>query len=64
MKGCPCGKMCEADEAYPVYRCEKIVPKTTLHRYEEALKMISKNSCCGSCQEAKLVAKQALEGEK
>lgn len=35
------------------------------NHYREALISISKNSCCDKCQEAKLVARQALaDGEK
>jgi len=34
-----------------------------IKRLREALESISKNSCCGDCQEAKLVARKALEDE-
>lgn len=33
-----------------------------IKRYEDALKSIAANSCCDSCQEAKLMARKALEG--
>jgi hypothetical protein len=32
-------------------------------RLREALGSIAKNTCCGKCQEAALVARAALEGE-
>jgi hypothetical protein len=32
-------------------------------RLREALESISKNTCCEPCQEAKIVANKALEGE-
>jgi hypothetical protein len=32
-------------------------------RLREALESISKNSCCEQCQEAKIVARKALEGK-
>lgn len=33
------------------------------NRYRDALLSISRNTCCGSCQEAALVAKEALNVE-
>lgn len=36
--------------------------KAENERLRAALQSIAKNSCCGSCQEAKLVAIKALEG--
>jgi hypothetical protein len=38
----------------------RINPASTIDRYRKALQSISKNSCCGNCQEAKLVALEAL----
>ena len=36
----------------------------TLERMREALGMIARNTCCDNCQEAALVARQALQETK
>ena len=34
-----------------------------IERLREGLQLIANNSCCGTCQEAALVAKRTLEGK-
>lgn len=39
----------------------KLDAEQLLRRYREGLESIARNSCCDSCQEAKLVALHTLE---
>lgn len=41
----------------------KLSDEAEVKRLREALESISKNTCCSTCQEAALVAKQALKGD-
>ena len=55
-------KEMEANAAFIVEACNNYESlQARCDRYKAALESIAANTCCGPCQEAKLVARTALE---